>query len=32
MEQNFSDLMWLALAMTGRLLMPIVVGMIVVLS
>ncbi len=31
MEQNFFDLMWLALAMTGTLVLPIVVGLIVVL-
>ncbi len=31
MEQNFSDLLWLFLAMTGTLVLPIVVGLIVVL-
>ncbi len=31
MEQNFFDLMWLFLAMTGTLVLPIVVGLIVVL-
>ncbi len=31
MEQNFSDLLWLTLAMTGTLVLPIVVGLIVVL-
>ncbi len=31
MEQNFFDLMWLCLAMTGTLMLPIVVGLIVVL-
>ncbi len=31
MEQNFSDLLWLSLVMTGTLVLPIVVGLIVVL-